>query len=389
VALEEVSVRLIADPQTIAAARQALIDEQQRRQQEIGFQQEQERKAQDRLRFAELTRNEQQRREDEVRRKEEEAKRRAEEARLQAEEARRKSVEARQREAENRERQRREDEENAERERRQEEREESKKEARRSQQEDQGDPNVFKNMQQYIDDTFRETSNQMRRNDEETRRLLAKAKRDQERSAQEQRDREEARREDQQRKKLAAADRDRKEREEQDRRERQEQERTEKEKKEKDRKEKERLEKERLEKERQKVAKARTQQNEQTGVAQNRNTGSSDSSSSKPTNCSDPPSWCVETSAFTVMGEFRVTYRNNCADRIVLGACNKKQDGSWDCGELGVARGRTTTWPTLGGTGEYKYRFTGSGKAEEDWVCNEKAGFKGAAGEQMWIMRSK
>lgn len=104
-ALEDVSARIVADKQTLNAARQSLTEAQQLQEQQQRQAQEQEeqaraaeeQKVRDRQRFAALTRKEQQRREDETRQQQDEQARQQQEAAYrQQEEAYRQQEEANQ-----------------------------------------------------------------------------------------------------------------------------------------------------------------------------------------------------------------------------------------------------------------------------------------------------
>lgn len=70
--------------------------------------------------------------------------------------------------------------------------------------------------------------------------------------------------------------------------------------------------------------------------------------------------------------EFTVTYRNNCEGRVYMSFCNMHKDGSADCGADGVRQGGKMSWQTYNATGAYAYKYTGSRKAEYDWVCGDE-----------------
>lgn len=81
------------------------------------------------------------------------------------------------------------------------------------------------------------------------------------------------------------------------------------------------------------------------------------------------PNACLGVSQNFVKGNLRVVYRNNCQWGVYINAENQKRDGSWDSGAEHVSSGQSWTWSTPEASGEYRYKFTGSQSAGNDWVC--------------------
>ena len=67
----------------------------------------------------------------------------------------------------------------------------------------------------------------------------------------------------------------------------------------------------------------------------------------------------------------KVTYYNQCAERIYASFCNERSDGSEDCGASGIRGYKTKTWSTYNANGQYSYEWVGSVKSSADWVCND------------------
>jgi hypothetical protein len=222
-ALDEVSVRLIADPRTISAARQALTEAQQlqeQQQRQALEQQEQERAAQeqkvkDRQRFAALTRKEQQRREDEARQQQEEQAARQQEAAFRQQEAAQREQEAEAQARRDRKQQAEEDAEAQER--------SDEARSRRSEENTQMWKNAINGISQSLQNSAdkssaawgqvaqmnQEVAEQKRRQKEERERRAEDARLSQQRDAQRQQEREDARRAEQaqERERLAQAQR--------------------------------------------------------------------------------------------------------------------------------------------------------------------------------------
>ncbi|MEQ3637488.1 hypothetical protein [Alcanivorax sp.] len=71
-------------------------------------------------------------------------------------------------------------------------------------------------------------------------------------------------------------------------------------------------------------------------------------------------------------GNFIVTYRNSCNNRIYARFCNERKDGSEDCGASGIGAGKTKSWSTSNANGRYSYRSIGVERGSKDWVCSGK-----------------
>ena len=71
-------------------------------------------------------------------------------------------------------------------------------------------------------------------------------------------------------------------------------------------------------------------------------------------------------------GNFIVTYRNSCNNRIYARFCNERKDGSEDCGASGSGAGKTKSWSTSNANGRYSYRSIGVERGSKDWVCSGK-----------------
>ena len=78
---------------------------------------------------------------------------------------------------------------------------------------------------------------------------------------------------------------------------------------------------------------------------------------------------CLHVSSTLKNSEVRTKFLNNCPWGIVVGAENQRKDGSWDGGQEHMGVGQTFTWSSSNATGEYRYKFTGSNRASNDWVC--------------------
>ena len=70
---------------------------------------------------------------------------------------------------------------------------------------------------------------------------------------------------------------------------------------------------------------------------------------------------------------FVVEFRNRCEGRIYVRACNEKTTDYNDCGSFGI-RGYSEYRHRTGmnATGRYRYRWTGSENASEDWLCADR-----------------
>lgn len=68
---------------------------------------------------------------------------------------------------------------------------------------------------------------------------------------------------------------------------------------------------------------------------------------------------------------FKVTYYNQCNERIYASFCNEKTNGPDDCGASGIRGYSTKSWTTYNASGRYSYEWVGSVKSSADWVCKD------------------
>ena len=76
-------------------------------------------------------------------------------------------------------------------------------------------------------------------------------------------------------------------------------------------------------------------------------------------------------SAKTEGGKYTVTHTNNCVAHVFARFCNKRANGTNDCGAAGIDKGKSTSWWTTGGSGG-TYEFTGSVYPNKDYVCSDR-----------------
>ncbi|WP_299204728.1 hypothetical protein [uncultured Amphritea sp.] len=70
-------------------------------------------------------------------------------------------------------------------------------------------------------------------------------------------------------------------------------------------------------------------------------------------------------------GQFFVTYKNTCQDRLYVKSCIEKKDGSNSCGAFGILGGRQGRFDAYEATTHHEERAIGARKGSSDWVCSE------------------